>query len=183
MDFLEKDLEEIIFNSFKADRGLSLRKRGLDIDGRMLRQFKIGNYGVCDLITLDVEYEPYYNPELINSDDNVLYSEVLKKKTIITIYELKKDKIGISALLQASRYAKGIKRCMNQLYSRCDVDDFKVKIVLIGRTIDTSGSFCYLPDIFDDLKVYTYSYSLNGLIFKLQKGYRQENEGFKIENK
>ena len=46
MKFLEKDLEQIIFESGRD----SLRERGLSISGKLLRQLRIGNYGIADLV-------------------------------------------------------------------------------------------------------------------------------------
>ena len=87
MKFLEKDLEDIIWES----DNIKLRKRGLSINGIKKRQLKIGNYGIADLVTC---YKS------INDFNNGL---------IVTVYELKKEKAGISAFLQALRYCKGIK--------------------------------------------------------------------------
>ena len=47
MSFLEKDLEDIIF---ETDNDL-LFEHGLFIDGQKKRQVRIGNYGIADLIT------------------------------------------------------------------------------------------------------------------------------------
>ncbi len=44
MKFLEKDLEQIIFESGMD----SLNERGLYIRGKRLRQVRIGNYGIAD---------------------------------------------------------------------------------------------------------------------------------------
>jgi hypothetical protein len=46
MKFLEKDLEQIIWD---ADKEI-LSERGLNLDGKLKRQLKIGNYGIADLI-------------------------------------------------------------------------------------------------------------------------------------
>ena len=45
MTFLEKDLEQIIFETPKE----KLQEKGLVIKGKLLRQIKIGNYGIADL--------------------------------------------------------------------------------------------------------------------------------------
>jgi len=47
MKFLEKDLEEIIFNADMKD----LPEKGLHFTGVIKRQLRIGNYGVADLVT------------------------------------------------------------------------------------------------------------------------------------
>jgi hypothetical protein len=51
MKFLEKDLEEIIFNSCK----IKLCNRGLTLPEKIKRQVRIGNYGVADLIGFEKE--------------------------------------------------------------------------------------------------------------------------------
>lgn len=83
MKFLEKDLEDIIFN---ADNE-SLQSRGLEIRGFKKRQLNIGNYGIADIVTfersnyIDEEYAEYVGGE------NKTHS-----RPIITVYELKKNK-------------------------------------------------------------------------------------------
>lgn len=179
MKFLEKDLEEIIFESYKKDYGKELNLKGLLINGTIKKQLKIGNYGIADLVTFKRDIEEEFIPELIVNDEihsNLLaYSKVNKSKLTITVYELKKDKIGISAMLQAIRYAKGIK---DYLENRCFVDYIDFEIALIGREIDISGSFCYLPDLFPKIRFYTYKYGLNGLVFKKEEDYSLSKKGF-----
>lgn len=133
MDFLEKDLEEIICNADYAQ----LYERGLDINGKLFRQLKIVTYGIADLVTaerIDIHYDNQY--ELFTENKSLLR---------ITVYELKKDKIGISAFLQAIGYCKGIKR---YLENKRNFTDFIIEIKLIGRLLDSSGEFCFLPDLF-----------------------------------
>ncbi len=167
MKFLEKDLEEIIFES---DRD-ALADRGLYIAGKLHRQLRIGNYGVADLVSFDP-------PRRI--DNNEWFEPAL-----ITVYELKKDKIGISAFLQAVGYAKGIERYM-QLR---DVSfEYNVNIVLIGSEIDTNSTFSYLPDMLPSIEfreyveLYSYSYGVDGIIFTEHNNYKLKNEGFNIKN-
>ena len=54
MKFLENDLEEIIYTSGRD----VLEQRGLTINGKLLRQVKIGNYGIADLIEFQ---RPFYD--------------------------------------------------------------------------------------------------------------------------
>ena len=156
MNFLEKDLEQIIYETEPE----LLWKRGLPIEGKLLRQKKIGNYGVADLIEI----------ERINI--NRVFS--MYPKLIITIIELKKDNIDINAFMQAVNYANGIKR---YLHSR-DFYKFTLKIKLIGKNIDTFDSFCFLPNLFKDITFYTYDMDIDGLIFKEEYGYHLNGEGF-----
>lgn len=166
MKFLEKDLEQIIW---EADRG-QLEERGLYLHGKLFRQFKIGNYGIADLICVGKEYD---------GPDN----SYLK----INIIELKQDKVGVAAFLQAIRYARGIQSYLN---SR-DFTNYRLSIILIGSDIDTGGSVCFLPDLIGcyteyetsyiaSLKYYTYEYKFDGLYFNEASGYKLNNEGFKL---
>lgn len=149
MEFLEKDLEQIIF---ETDNEL-LRNVGFDIHGYKIRQLRIGNYGIADLVT-------WYR-----------YGEVIS----ITIYELKKGHINIDALYQALRYRKGIERYFKHRGSKFMVD---ISIILVGSKVDTSSSFIYLADYVFQLSMYTYQYKLNGLSFKSNYGYSLLEEGF-----
>jgi hypothetical protein len=171
MDFLERDLEEIIFNANLSD----LAKRGLSMELQRKRQFKIGNYGIADIVGFE---RPFYSTHC-------------KKhfKGIVTIYEFKKDAINISAFLQAIRYLKGVKQFLKK---RNLEESYNYKIVLIGRSLDLSSSFSYLPDLISNdiydmtiheisrfnLEFYTYSYGLDGLNFTQEYGYKLINEGF-----
>jgi len=156
MDFLEKDLEEIIYNANKEE----LHKRGLFINGKLFRQLRIGNYGIADLVEV----------------------ERLSGQLYITVYELKKDKIGISAFLQGLNYVRGIKSYIEK--ERGKSISVYFQIVLIGKKIDSNSSFCYLPEFlinFDGanfLTNYTYSYSVNGIIFKEESEYDLIDKGF-----
>ena len=160
MEFFEKDLEEIIFT---ADKN-KLANRGLDLtEGKLFRQKRIGKYGVADLI------HAYFDYEEIN--DNFYVKSVLH----INVIELKKDKIGISAFLQALGYLKGIQR-----YFEEKKVDYMVEynITLIGKSIDTSGSFPYLTDIFDSVSFYVYKYNFDGIYFYRESEWKLIDEGF-----
>lgn len=165
MTFLEKDLEQIIYES---GRDL-LEEKGLLIDGKLMRQVRIGNYGIADLISI---IKPVYDWDKYGKKTSFIEGN-------ITIYELKKEKIGISALLQAVRYARGIQRYLKQ---RDKHHLFKLSICLIGNDIDESGSFIYLPSLLDTqcfgLSFYTYTIDINGLKFINHDSVKLKNEGF-----
>ena len=162
MTFLEKDLEQIICES---GRDL-LNEKGLFIEGKLYRQLRIGNYGIADLVTIT---KPTY------------YGQYRKKiqRGIITIFELKKEKIGLSAFLQAVNYARGI-----QLYleKRNKLHLYDLHITLVGKEIDSSGSFIYLTDLLSrsdlQLTYYTYKVNINGLLFSQESEYELKNNGF-----
>ena len=162
MKFLEYDLEEIICKTSND----KLFDRGLPLHGRKFRQQRIGKYGIADLITVSkFSGSPFQDPALV-----------------ITVYEFKKDKVGISAFLQAVGYAKGIERYFSK---RKKITKYNViiRIRLVGRYIDTDSTFAYLADLIpsnyygDFLSVYSYSYDIEGLTFKKEQNYSLIEEG------
>lgn len=181
MEFLEKDLEQIIWESSNEQ----LEEAGISISGsKRFRQLKIGNYGIADLVVLDRTNAYDFKKHQTSTSLNYI---------TIKVCELKKDAIGIAAFLQAVRYVKGIKRYIEHrgLFSDCNVS---YEIVLVGRTIDASGAFIYLPDIVNGsfdffvenfheekslyLSYYTYDYKIDGLKFKSHYNYMLTEEGF-----
>jgi hypothetical protein len=161
MDFLEKNLEDIIY---ETDNKL-LNQRGLWISGTKKRQLRIGNYGIADIIT--------YRTNNIHFCNNCYSSPEL----LIDIYELKKDKIDFSTFLQAIKYYKGIERYLDE------VRDFNwpvsYRINLIGKYIDMSDSFIFLPEFTDQkVRFYTYSYDFDGIKFKDQRRFCLTHNGF-----
>jgi len=163
MEFLEKHLEDIIWEAGNE----KLKERGLPIEGKKLRQLRIGNYGVADIVTVKKRYF---------EGSNIPYLD-------ITVYELKKDKIGIGAFLQAVNYVQGIKTYLDEYRGVQAV----FNIVLCGREVDDSGGFIYLTDLIDsyemvgsinNLMYYTYNYSIDGIVFKNKKFYNLVNHGF-----
>lgn len=177
MDFLEKDLEEIIFNAKISD----LEERGLRMELQRKKQFRIGNYGIADIVGFE---RPYYHTHFSNHC-----------KGTITVYELKKDKVNVSTFLQAVKYLKGIQSYLDkQKKYAFDSSYFNYKIVLIGKSIDKESSMIFLPEIINktfieesdvigcdpilNLEIYTYSYHIDGLQFNEVKNYVLSNEGF-----
>lgn len=171
MDFYEKDLEEIIFNAEPQqleDRGLYTHHTHL------LRQFQIGNYGRCDLLGFTRgRWNPVYNFWMPGE---------------ITIYELKKDQLSVSAFFQAIRYLRGV---ISYLEQRDKLHEYNFKIVLIGRETNdfqNKSDLIYLPDIFysnsefqtgnTSVEIMTYSFDLNGINFKEYNSYKLTKEGF-----
>jgi len=171
MNFLEKDLEQIIYD---ADKEL-LADKGLIIDGKLKRQFRIGNYGIADLIEFK---KPYY----------CLYFKKYVKGEI-SIYELKKEQIGISAFLQALGYLKGIRTFLKL---RNLENHFNYSITLIGKEIDQNSNYIYLSDFLNtdtdisdinqnpkfSLFNYTYQYDIDGIKFITQSDYNLKYKGF-----
>lgn len=168
MEFLEKDLEDIIYDSDLGD----LDSAGLFLQGKCYRQLRVGNYGYADLVYFQ---RPYFLDGMIT------------ERGSITIVELKKGSIGEDTFFQAIKYALGIR---NYLYKnhRMIYDFCYIKIILVGRTLDLNGNLCYLPtllkrnnDMFcalSNVKLYTYKYTLHGLTFEELVGYSLNNEDF-----
>jgi len=168
MDFIERDLEDIIFNS--PTKGL--RERGLDsywYNAHTYRQLTIGNYGIADIVQFKRTSTPYY-------EDSILcYNPSLE----FNIIELKKNLINVDTLLQAIGYCKGI---LKFIESRNSFDiNSTFTITLIGKKIDMS-SFVYLPEIVNSndfwLNLYTYSYNFDGIKFKNHDNYSLSNSNF-----
>ena len=175
MKFLENDLEEIIYTSGRD----VLEKRGLFIVGKLFKQVKIGNYGIADLIEFE---RPYYD------GDTTKYLVPGR----ITIYELKKDQIGIAAFLQSIRYAKGV---LEYLRHRKLNRHYIIDIRLVGKTVDDKGAFCYIEnmlgvnnDFYDSngiiengtITFYTYKYAADGINFLQMGNYDLLNKGFEL---
>jgi len=162
MDFLEKDLEDIICEAEINE----LKERGLSINGRIHRQLIIGHYGISDIVT--------FSRGLFVEDHKY------RESSLVTVYELKKDTVDKSTFLQAIRYVKGIDR---YLKNRGVSFGYYFNIVLIGKKI-SNDDMIYLTDLLTDeyggrfVEYYTYSYSFKGIEFKQEQGYKLTNEGF-----
>lgn len=163
MKFLERDLEDIIFNN-NNDK---LQEKGLDIGGKKYRQLRIGNYGIADMVTIERGFD--------DCEDGCLF---------INIYELKKDIIDVNAFIQAIGYMKGIS---SFLKSRDFNFNYRFTITLVSKNISKEGNFIYLTDFIKpnsnendlmQLVFYTYNYGIDGIEFKTELGYDLVNKGF-----
>ena len=158
MEFLEKNLEDIIFKT----NSLDLKKRGFIIQGKRFRQLRIGNYGIADMVTIE----------------HNLSNEFESRSVIITVFEFKKNKLDLNSIAQATRYIRGIEIYLQKVDKFQDVFvDFKV--VLVGKTLEYTGDFLYLCEYLSDkLDIYTYDYDFDGIKFKNQYGFSLINDGF-----
>ena len=159
MNILEKDIEEIIYNTDTR----SLSSRGLYLSGNRYRQLRIGNYGVADIVTID--------------------RVSLSKDFIISVYELKKEWIEHYTFWQSIRYLKGIQRYFEKRDFDPELYVYRVfyKIILIGKSLKTSSDFVYATYLLTGnmtLDFYTYSYKWDGISFNHQHSYKLINEGF-----
>jgi hypothetical protein len=159
MEFLEKNLEDIIFETSSDDLG----NRGLYVSGKRFRQLRIGNYGIADMVTIDKDY--------LNYPDST-YSVIN-----ITVFEFKKKLINTDTLAQASRYIKGIKRYFYK-HEKFINKEINFKIILVGKTISKGDDFTFLSDFIEHLEVYTYEYNFDGIKFTEHSGWFLTEEGF-----
>lgn len=173
MKFLEKDLEQIIYDQFKSQEGCEeLWVRGLVRikPYKVFSQLRLGNYGISDIIS-------YYRPKLEYADVN----SVIQTSHRIEVFELKKDKVSLSAFIQGIRYCKAVKR----FFSKKGYD-VQIRLTLIGSEIDLYSDTIYLPDIINSkdfiLSLYTYNFDIGGISFNQHEGYCLTNEGFGYEN-
>ncbi len=159
MGFLEKDLEDIIF---EADRE-ELLKRGLPIRGKVYRQLQIGNYGRADLVSVERGFD--------------FIDGVFERVLFINVFELKKDALTIDALIQAKRYASGIRRFL-------DKRDFShsaiINTTIIGNSINSGGDWIYMLNDYK-IKTYTYDYRFDGIFFTRHNDWSLVNDGFYIK--
>lgn len=160
MKFLEKDLEDIIWDGLQTnhkrqlliDRGLGF----VESISTSKRQLRIGNYGITDIVT--AQRSPFNTKELW-----------------INLIELKKDKISFEAVSQCARYIKGIERYLNKRGVKNHVVG-----TLIGSEIDKYSDFVYMMSKISDIDVYTYEYGIEGIQFKWEEmDYSLIEEGFK----
>lgn len=159
MNFLEKNLEDIIFES----NNLDLRIRGLCISGKKKRQLRIGNYGIADLVTISKGYVV----------DGRVYEPIS-----ITIFELKQNEINYNSLKQIIGYARGVQIYLDKKKGWTLDIDYKLDLVLIGSKVNTDDSFCYIPSLFQNIKLYTYTYKIDGIEFNDIEGYNLIDGGF-----
>ena len=142
MDFVEKDLEEIIYHYSQTEGGrVKLAERGLPVFGKMFRQVDLGRYGRLDLMTIDTAFG-----------------------LTVTVYELKVGKINLNALSQACRYLTALRQIASSMTNR----DIQYKIVLIGRQMELNGDFSLLYNFMNNASIVLYKYDLDGISFETQ---------------
>ena len=138
MDFLEKDLEDIIWKAAQTDVGREeLKRRGLEMYGKIYRQVNLGGYGRCDLLTISID------------DKNVC----------VHIYELKKEELSTSTLEQVLRYKRAV---LDILLGKLHNHQVSIECTIIGRSTNA-----YLERVLSAIEVDSliYRYDINGLFF------------------
>jgi len=149
MNVLEKDLEDLVYETAKKDANL-LRQRGLPINGYCMRQVNLGDYGIADMVCFEI------NDYCIE----------------VQVVELKKEVININTLMQAARYAKPIKDAVEKAF-RGNRRHVFMSIILVGKKIETSGDFVFLLDYTHRASAYTVEIDLEkGVVFNHCAGYR-----------
>lgn len=192
MDFLEKDLEQIIYEATDEQLAPFSFPTGI-----RKRQLSIGAYGVADLVF----FKRVRMGSIRNDNNGNPYLKTEEHGLCITVCELKKDKISISTFLQAIRYCKGISEYLEVR----GFENYYFNILLIGRDIDHSNNFIYLTDMvgenirysddggdfeenisqycyfskrINSLDFKTYSYYFDGIKFKSHSNYNLPHSGF-----
>lgn len=158
MKFLEKNLEDIIFETDNE----KLQERGLDINGRKFRQLRLSHYGISDLVTVCRHGQNLH----------------------IEIIELKKDLITTDTLIQSLRYLAGIKNFLRKRKFRNKVF---YTIKLCGKSIQNLRDLSLLcsnmsatNSEIEWIQLITYSYDFNGLKFEEHYEHITDSFGDKI---
>jgi hypothetical protein len=146
MNFLEKDLETILWES-PAEceaRGFTMLQMAYFSKGKRFRQMQLGPYGIADLVHI------YYNAH--------------SNQAWVHIIECKKDKVNADTYLQARRYVSGVR----QAFSLSDLPTCQVNyaVILVGSSVDTAGPLSHA--ITEDFNCFTYrySYKVDGIHFE-----------------
>ena len=147
MNFLEKDLETIIWENYEACEQRELRiKAAMYVRGKRIRQMGLGSYGIADLVNI------YFNPVA-----NTLFVQVI---------ECKRQKITEATYLQAKRYAAAVDDIIidSDLINRHNIK-IETSVVLVGASIDTSGNLAMTIAQDRAASAFIYKYGLNGIEF------------------
>lgn len=145
MNFLEKDLETIIWENYASceDRGLHINNQ-LFQHGRRFRQMNLLPAGIADLV--NIHYDPY------------------ARELSIQVIECKRGKVNADTYVQAKRYAAAL-RDIVVFDDLLDVAKTTVTLVLIGAAIDTDSPFAGTIAQDGACRSFIYKYGLNGIEF------------------
>lgn len=151
MEFIEKDLEEIIYEACKCEEGRNhLFERGISISGTLLRQLDLGSYGRADLVSMffDGPGNRYMN---------------------VNVIELKRGIVDSNALSQACRYLTGLKRYFSSKDKFSDIT-IDYKITLIGKDVNRQDDFVFIYNECSEFcEIYKYKYEIDGIHFEYIK--------------
>ncbi|TOI16065.1 hypothetical protein CGI66_15275, partial [Vibrio parahaemolyticus] len=136
----EKQLEDFIITAVNEDI-IQLEERGFPLpdNAKVYRQVRLGDYGIVDLVAVGR-----------GSDDDKLQ---------ICLYELKRDSIGASNILQLTQYLGGITQWLSELY---DDDEYELMGYLMAPSFDSFLSYF----VSQFIEFYTINYEpFNGVSF------------------
>ncbi len=147
MNFLEKDLETIIWENYER-----CAEKGLDIDqnfhrfGKKYRQLNLAPYGIADLVFF------HYSPA--------------QKAYFVQVVELKKGRIDTAAYQQAKRYQTALLALIRKSKGPNDKTPIYFTTILIGNEVEMSGDFLYVLNTDYSCLAYTYKYDFDGITFE-----------------
>lgn len=152
MDFLERDLEDILFECMCSKGGRDLlAEHGLDTNGVVYRQVEIGSYGRIDLMTVELD----------------IYDD--SPQMDITVYELKRGTIDVNTLMQGARYITGLTDILSK-HDNLKRNNVRLYLRLIGKNIDSSSDFVFLYNMLNErIQVYTFNFNIEGLFFNYEE--------------
>lgn len=153
MNFLEKDLETIIWEQYEAcqQRGLRINFAPFE-QGKRIRQMNLMPLGIADLVS--IYYDPIFN------------------ECWLQVIECKRGKVTGDTYLQAKRYMAALEELL-QNTDLIGAHTIKVHttIVLIGASVDTSTSLIHTIATDRSCLTYTYSYGVDGIRFDDKSNY------------
>lgn len=152
MTFLEKELEDLLFEMLKDPVKLTMERNFYCLG--MLewrRQVNLKKYGIADIVGIKIE----------------TLEDEQKTKVTIHVIELKRDVINYATLGQASRYMSAI---IKEVYEKIN-NEHEIKIdaniSLVGSSIDMAGDFCFMLDTCQNLRIYKANFHpYKGLLFE-----------------
>lgn len=156
MNFLEKDLETIVWENYVAcaEKGLAIDQNFFQ-HGKCYRQLNLAPYGIADLI--------------------YIHYSAGQGSWHIQIIELKRGKIDMAAYQQAKRYQTALHDLLRKSKSGSDQTPLIFTTVLIGNEVETKGDFTFVLNYDFNCLAFTYSYGFHGIEFKeIGKEWRHE---------
>lgn len=151
MNFLEKNLETIIWENYNAcaERGLCLKQHGTICESEILRlrQPALHPYGIADLVNI--------------------YYDAYKRQLAIQVIECKKAAIDLDTYKQAKRYESAYRHFLQDIIAHLEGTDGSVVFenVLVGASFDATNDLSFLYNSDANCSAYTYSYGVDGIIF------------------
>lgn len=148
MDFLEKDLGDIIWQNLKHKSGTTmLNKRGLRVfhppAAINYRELNLFEYGFADIV------------QSVHSDRI--------GEAQINLFELKRGKAGAAEICQLLRYKTGLKRLISLINPELNC---YIESTLVCRSFETNKDDVYLlNELQGNVSVVQYEYKIDGLFF------------------